>query len=76
MTPLTSQTTSVFAAFSTVAVNGSDPPVATATDAGEMATVACGGVIVTAAAADTLEFASRTAVTLTVAGVGTAVGAV
>jgi hypothetical protein len=73
---LTSQVTPVFAAFDTVAVNCCHPPGATATDAGEMATATCRMVTVTVAAADTLVSDSSTADTLTVAGLGTAAGAV
>src|SRR5271165_6606853 len=75
-TPLTSQVTPVFAAFKTEAVNCCDPPGCTAADDGAMLTAVCGRVTVTAAAAETLESATSTADTLTVAGLGTAAGAI
>ena len=50
-------------------------PGCTATDAGEIPIVTCGGVTVTTAEADFVESASETAVTVTVDGLGTADGA-
>jgi hypothetical protein len=74
-TPLTSQITPVFEAFDTVALNGCAPPGATTTEAGEMLTATWGNVMVTAADADALASTAETAVTLTVAGLGTEAGA-
>src|ERR1039457_5731611 len=76
VTPLTSQMTPVFTVFDTVAVNCCDPPGSTAPDAGEMLTATGGGLRVSGAVSDTLESATKTAVPLTVPGLGTADGAV
>ena len=84
VTPFTCQVTAVFVVFCTVAAKPCDEPVATLAAVGETETVtATGGgvdvdaalVIVTAAEAETLVFACETAVTITLAGFGTFVGA-
>ncbi len=69
------QVTAVFVVPVTVAVNGCEAAVATLTEVGERET-ATGAITVTVAEADLVASACEVAVTVTVAGLGTALGAV
>ena len=75
VTPSTCQVTAVLLVFWTVAVNCCWPPTLTDGKSGDMVTVIAGR-IVTVVEADLVESAWDTAVTVTVAGVGTLAGAV
>jgi hypothetical protein len=77
ITPFTCHVTAVLLVFCTVAENCCVPPAATVADVGEIVTLtALAAVIVTGAEADFVVSAWDTAVTVTVAGLGTAAGPV
>src|SRR6266480_2777062 len=77
VTPLTCQVTAVLLVFCTVAVNCCVPPAPTVAATGEIVTrTTAVGVMVTCAEADFVGSAWDTAVTVTMAGFGTTVGAV
>src|SRR5579871_2655843 len=75
ITPLTSQITPLFAVLATVAASCWEAPACTMTDCGVMLTATCGTVTVTTAEAVAAELACDTAVTVTIAGLGTEAGA-
>ncbi len=78
VTPFTCQVTAVLLVFCTVAVKVCDAPVTTLAEVGEIEILTGGGggaVMVTVAEADLVVSACETAVTVTVAGLGTAAGA-
>ena len=74
VTPLTCQVTEVLPVFCTVAVNGWVCPTCTVAEGGRMETTMA-GAIVTVAEADLVLSAWEMAVTVTVLGLGTLVGA-
>src|ERR1700746_2592913 len=77
VTPFTCHVTAVLLVFCTVAVNCCIPPTATAADKGAIVTLtAVAAVMATGAEADFVVPAGDTAVTVTVAGLGTAAGPV